>query len=54
MKLEDQQLLREEQKMHRLKFLISFTDDVSADDLKLAESAEIKVLTFGEVLEQGK
>jgi long-chain acyl-CoA synthetase len=53
-KLEDDNLLREEQRMHRLKFLISFEDDVSKDDLDLADKVGIKVLTYQEVLEQGK
>lgn len=53
MKISDMELPLEEQKMHRLVNLVSFEDDVTADDLKLADDAKIKVYTYQEVLEQG-
>jgi len=53
MKISDLELPLEEQKMHRLVNLVSFEDDVTADDLKLADDAKIKVYTYQEVLEQG-
>jgi hypothetical protein len=53
MKISDMELPEEEQKMHRLVNLVSFEDDVTADDLKLADDAKIKVYTYQEVLEQG-
>ena len=53
MKISDMELPEEEQKMHRLINLVSFEDDVTADDLKLADDAKIKVYTYQEVLEQG-
>ena len=53
MKISDLELPLEEQKMHRLVNLVSFEDDVTADDLKIADDAKIKVYTYQEVLEQG-
>ena len=40
--------------MHRLKFLVCFEDDVPKDSLDLADKVGLKVVTYNEVLEEGK
>ena len=54
MKIKDKELPEEEQRMHRLVHIVSFEDNLSKEDLELADQAGIKVIPYHQVLEEGK
>lgn len=44
----------QDKRLHRLKFIVSFGKVVSEEEVELAKRADLSILTFAEVIEQGK